>query len=239
MYSKCAFLMSVSFFVLSSCTSYKNVSYFQGLDRTKNISAPIVNYTPLAIQPGDILEIAVRSLNPEGSAIFNSPTASSATGSGSSSESSGSPSGYLVDQNGEIQLPVIAAVKVSGLTTSQLQAELKKSLLKFLKEPVVSVRIINFKISVLGDVNRPGMFNVKNDRITIPEALSLAGDLTITAKRQNILLIRETNGERELVNIDITSNKLFESKYYYTLKRIRRSTLLIMVFIETSQLSFL
>ena len=199
--------------ILASCTSYKEVNYFQGLNRNKEISEPIKNYAPITIQPGDILGINVSSLSPEGSAIFNASSNISTGAQGS--DAGNSVLGYLVDQNGNVQLPLIPAVKVGGLTTTEAQVVLQKSILKFLKEPAVNVRLLNFKFSVLGDVLRPGVFNIKNERITIPEALSLAGDLTVTAKRNNILLIREIDGQRKFVNVDITSSQLFNSPYYY------------------------
>src|SRR5690606_9373199 len=107
--------------------------------------------------------------------------------------------GYLVDHKGEIQLPLIGSMKAAGLTTSQLRVELRNKLLTYLKEPVVNIRIINFKVSVMGDVGKPGIYQVQNERITLPEAITLAGDLNITAKRKNVLLIRERDGKREYI----------------------------------------
>jgi polysaccharide biosynthesis/export protein len=124
--------------------------------------------------------------------------------------------GYLVDNDGTINFPSLGKLKVSGLTTSALRDQLTRQLSPaFLKDATVSVRIINFKISVLGDVQRPNVYPVQNERITMLEALALAGDLNITAKRKNVLLIREQDGKREYVNIDLTSKALFTSPYYY------------------------
>ncbi|MGF7081444.1 polysaccharide biosynthesis/export family protein [Mucilaginibacter sp. UYCu711] len=207
------FLLFLLTIIYSSCTSYKKVNYFQGLNRNSDISLPIKNYAPITIQPGDILGINVSSLSPEGSAIFNASSNVSTGAQGS--DAGNSVLGYLVDEQGNIQLPLIPKIKVGGLTTSEAQSVLQKAILKFLKEPSVNVRLLNFKFSVLGDVAHPGVFNIKNERITLVEALSLAGDLTVTAKRENILLIREIDGERKFVNIDITSSALFNSPYYY------------------------
>src|SRR5690606_10100188 len=123
--------------------------------------------------------------------------------------------GYLVDQNGEIQIPLIGSMKVEGLTTAKIREVLQESLLTYLNEPVVNIRILNFKISVMGDVLRPGVFTVQNERITIPEALSLAGDLHITAIRTNVILIRELEGERKFIPIDLTSKEFFDSPFFY------------------------
>ena len=208
--------------VLSSC-AYRNASYFQGLDRNANISHKIDNYAPLTIQAGDILALHVKSLSPEGSAIFNTDVSDSApsgnaansSSSSGSSSSGGGASGYLVNQQGEIELPLIHNIKVIGMTIEEVQNTLQKAVLPFLKEPIITVHIMNFKITVLGDVTNPNMYTINNEHISIPQALSLAGDLTITGKRENILLIREINGERKFVNIDITSDKLFDSPFYY------------------------
>ena len=215
------YLLLLLVITASSCnTAYKNSQYFVGLDRNSALSHKIDNYAPLTIQSGDILAIHVRSLSPEGSAIFNTDDVSSAssgtTTGGATSGGGGTPvSGYLVDKNGDIQLPLIHGVKVSGLTLEEIQVVLQKDITPFLKEPIVTVHLQNFKITVIGDVGRPDVFSIPHDHISIPEVLAMAGDLSISGKRQNILLVREINGERKYVNIDMTSDKLFNSPYFY------------------------
>ena len=210
--------------VFSSCTNYKYVPYFQGIDRNPDLGHKISNFTPLTIQAGDVLAIHVRSLSPEGSAIFNSEinynstsgtSAGGAGAGGSGGGSGGSASGYVVDPKGEIQLPLVHSIKVGGLTLLEAENVLQQAITPFLKEPIVTVSLTNFKISVLGEVSRSGIYPIDNDHISIPEVLSLAGDLNVNGKPENILLIREINGERKFVNIDITSKKLFDSPYYY------------------------
>jgi len=208
-------LFLVLVIALSSCSPYQNSMYFQGLDRNSSISHKIDNATPLTIQTGDVLSINVKSLNPEGSAIFNADN-SAATSSGSAGSSGGStPSGYIVDQKGNVNLPLIHGVKVVGMTLPEAQSTIQAAITPFLKEPIVTVHIVNFKITIIGDVAAPGTIGVTGDHISIPQALSQVGDLTPSARRDNILLVREINGERKYVNIDITSNKLFDSPYYY------------------------
>ncbi|WP_207421475.1 polysaccharide biosynthesis/export family protein [Desertivirga brevis] len=198
--------------ILSSCGSYRKTAYFQDL-QNKASKESITNFTPIIIQPEDILGINVSSLNPEASAIFNYNLN---TVTGTNQNNPNNPViGYLVDRKGEIQLPLVGNFKVSGLTTSQVRDNLRKELLKYLKEPVVNIRLINFKVSVMGDVARPGVYQVQNERLTLPEAISMAGDLNITALRNNITLIRETNGTREFLPVDLTSKDLFNSPYYY------------------------
>ena len=192
----------VLFFCLTSCRSYKDIPYFQDLSRTSITQEEINNYSSLTIQPNDIIGINVSSLNADASAAFNS------------NPSNNPAMGHVVNQKGEITLPLVGVVKVAGLTTDELRTQLQRSLLTYLREPTVNVRILNFKISVLGDVQNPNVYAVPpGERITITEALSLAGDLNITGIR-NILLIREVNGKREFVPVDLKSKNLFNSPYY-------------------------
>lgn len=210
MYKRHVILAGIILTTFFSCNSYKNIPYFQDLDHSKALQEDIDNYSPVTIQAEDILGITVTSLNPEASAVFNYASVNSTNPQTSEANNLG----YLVDQKGEIQLPLIGSIKVAGLTTSRLREEMRKKLLVYLKEPVVSVRIVNFKVSVMGDVARPGVFQVQNERLTLTEALSLAGDLNITGKRK-VLLVRESDGKRHYIPIDLRSKDLFTSQYYY------------------------
>lgn len=196
-----------------SCGNYNKVPYFQDLNRDAALQQEIKNYSPFIIQTGDILAISVTSLSPEASAVFNY-NLNKINGVNADNTPTNAVVGYLVDQQGNIQLPQLGTVKAAGLTTADLRDQLTKNLVTLLKQPLVNIRILNFKISVMGDVARPNVYTIDNERITIPEALSLAGDLNITAKR-DILLIREEGGKREFIPIDLTSKKLFDSPYYY------------------------
>jgi polysaccharide export outer membrane protein len=205
------FYLFLALVCLSSCgVKYKTIPYFTDLPLDSLVQEQIQNQTILKIQKNDILAITVNSLNPEASAIFNMGS----VGSGASSSGGGS-AGYLVDQNGAIQLPLVGSIPVVGLTTAQARLAIEKKLLQYLKEPVVSLRVSNFRISVLGDVAKPGVYPVNNERVSISEALSMAGDLTITGERNNVLLIREDRGVREYVRIDLQRRDTFNSPYYY------------------------
>lgn len=197
-----------------SCTSYKDVPYFQDVNQNSVTKEEITNYSPLTIEPGDILGIHENSLNPEADVVFNN-NLNRINGSNLDVSPQNVVIGYLVDAKGNIRLPYIGEVKVAGYNTTELNDILQNKLQTYLSKPIVNIRILNFKISVLGDVARPDVYTVQNERITIPEALALAGDLNITAIRNNILLIREIDGKREFIPIDLTSKKLFESPYYY------------------------
>jgi polysaccharide export outer membrane protein len=193
---------------LTSCVSYKDVPYFQDLKNT-DIKENIENYLPVTIQKGDILGITVTSLNTEASAQFNLSNSNSAT-----QVNSAAIPGYLVDEKGEIQLPIIGSLKLMGLTTTEAKNLLQKKLNTYLEAPGVSLRIMNFKVSVFGAVARPGVYPVANERITLTEALSMAGDLNLTAIR-NVRLVRENNGVRETVQLDLRSKAIFNSPYFY------------------------
>lgn len=199
----------------SSCTTYEKVPYFQDLSQNNITKEDINNFSPLIIQPGDILAISVTSPS-EGANLFgyNLNRISGATGTTDSTTPENAVIGYMVDLNGNINLPYLGQIKVSGLNTTNLTDQLQASLSNYFKKPVVNVRITNFKISVLGDVAKPDVFTIPNERVTIPEALAMAGDLNITAIRQ-IFLVREINGKREYIPIDMNSKKLFDSPYYY------------------------
>jgi polysaccharide export outer membrane protein len=209
---------SVPFFIVvivlfcSSCSNYQKVPYFQDLSQTNITKEDINNFSPLVIQPGDILAIHVNSPS-DGANQFNY-NLNRISGTTSDVGPENAVIGYMVDLNGNVNLPFLGQVKVAGLNTTNLTEQLQTSLSTFMKKPIVNIRIINFKISVLGDVAHPDVFTVQNERITVPEALSLAGDLNITAIRQ-IFLIREINGKREYIPIDLNSKKLFDSPYYY------------------------
>lgn len=189
--------------ILSSCRSYREIPYFQEVSRNTVSQEDITNYSPLTIQPDDIIGINVLSLNADASAAFNY-------------NATNNPNiGYVVNQKGEIKLPLVGNLKVSGLTTDELRTQLQRTLLTYLREPTVNVRILNFKVSVFGDVLRPDVYSVANgERLTLPEALAMAGDLNITGLRE-VLLIRERNGKREYVPLDLKSKNIFNSPYYY------------------------
>jgi polysaccharide export outer membrane protein len=199
-----ALLILVIALVTSSCGGSKNVSYFNGVK-----DGNIVSNTPLPesiIQKNDILNITVSSLNPEASLVFNSP---SATGN--------SAPGYLVNADGDIMFPMLGTIKAEGLTKNQLKENIAKSLhdKKLLLDPIVTIRYSNFRVTVLGEVNSPTVVSVPSEKISLLEALGLAGDLTIYAKRQNVMIIREENNEKIIKRIDLNSAELFTSPYYY------------------------
>ncbi len=195
--------------IFSSCTSYKNIPYFQDLNRSQIITEDLNNYSSLVVQPEDRISISVSSLNPDAAAVFNNNIQDSGSATDNRTY------GYLVDQKGEIKLPLVGTMKVAGLSTAEVSAKLQQLLLTYLKEPTVSIQVVNFKVAVLGDVMRPDIYRSESERLTVAEALALAGDLNITAKRKDITLVREINGKRIFIPIDLTSKEIFKSPYFY------------------------
>ncbi|WP_254412295.1 polysaccharide biosynthesis/export family protein [Dyadobacter diqingensis] len=201
----------------SSCVSPKSIVYFQG-DTLRHSSQDVVqNYIP-TIQSNDLLSIVVGSLNSEANEMFNTANTAMTASTNYSANSSGArlqPLGYLVNLDGFIEIPMIGKVKIKGLTTTAAADTIRYKLLNFLKEPSVMVRNLNFKVSVLGEVKLPAVYVIPDEKITLPEVLSLAGDLTIYGNRSNVMIIREENGKREYARIDLTSRDIFNSPYYY------------------------
>jgi polysaccharide biosynthesis/export protein len=194
---------------LTSCAP-KQASYFQGKLDTSRIKNVEVKET--VIQKNDILSITVFSDDPTASAIYNQAVVGAGSGGGVSTGSTG---GYLVNEQGDIYFQGLGRLHIAGLTKTGLTELLNEKLKTQLKNPYYSIRFLNYNITVQGEVNRGGEFTVPNERITILEAIALAGDMTIYAKRNDVLLIRELNGKREIVRIDLTNPDIFNSPYYY------------------------
>lgn len=207
-------LLAVS--TLSGCVNSKELVYFQ--DLTNRVDSARIETYAAPVRPGDVLSIQVSSLSPEASSFFN-PYAMQATGAQPIQVSAITPlpaaPGYLVAADGTITLPLLGAVAVSGKTNIQVADLLRTRLKTYLKEPTVSVRNQNFRITVLGEVARPSLFNINNEQITLPEALGLAGDLTIFGRRENVLVVREENGQRTYARLDLTKRDVFRSPYYH------------------------
>jgi polysaccharide export outer membrane protein len=199
-----------------SCVSPKKIVYFQGDTLSRYVTDITHTYIP-TIQKNDMLSIIVGSLSPEANEVFNAANqrASTSMSYGNGGAPSTQPFGYLVHNDGTIELPLVGKVAVEGLETEAAADTLRKRLNRYLKGPSVTIHNLNFKVSVLGEVNRPAVYNIPHEKITLPEVLSLAGDLTIYGRRENILIVREENGKREHVRVDLTSNAIFDSPYYY------------------------
>ena len=211
-------LVAFSLLLLMSCSSSKNVAYIQNSD-TVDFSRSGVLYDA-RIMPKDVLTVTVNTVNPEASAPFNLMVSATLRASSSQSISSNRAlQTYLVDNNGCIEFPVVGTLKVGGLTKSECEQLIHDKIRRYLnaeENPIVTVRMSNYKISVLGEVNHPGMFTVNNEKINILEALAQAGDLTIYGVRDRVKLIREdAKGQKEVYTLNLNDAEIINSPYYY------------------------
>ena len=205
-------LTLIALVVLSSCTSRKEIVYFQDID-SKNLERTDSLSTQLQINVNDILNINVRTLNPQAALQFN-PQSSSGSGQNMQVEML-KVTGYLVKKDGTIDFPELGKIDVLKKTTEEVQELLEQKLRKYLKNPIVSVRVINYKFTILGEVKAPGTYEIVEENFTLLQALGLAGGLNINGKRKNILVIRHQNGERITKRIDLTGSEWMNTPYYY------------------------
>ncbi len=202
--------------LFTSCLSHKELINFRtGEEKVPTLSSlakqDITNQTDITLQQGDVLAILVAS--PDG--VLATPFNIVSAQTGAQSFTVTSPTTYLINKEGVIDLPTIGTIKVAGLTVKEVREEILKQVTKEIVNPSVNVRLINFKISVTGEVLHPGIFQVQNERMTIIEALAEAGDFTPYSNRQHIQIIREKNGVREFGEINMKDNKFFTSPYYF------------------------
>lgn len=204
--------------VFTSCINTKKITYFRDIpDTSHKSSAQITRYSDPLIQPDDILSITIQTIDPTTSVVINQLGAPMPAVGTSSANPIGQQqiSGFLVDKEGFVELTMIGKVKLDSLTTYQARELIRTKALQYFKNVSVNVRFANFKITVLGEVAKPATYTVPNEKVTLLDALGLAGDLTIYGKRDNVLLIRDNNGQKEFERFDLRSSKIFESPYYY------------------------
>lgn len=197
----------------TACTSTKKILYLQDVVPLKQ--QEIEQKYEVIIHSDDLLAIMVNSRDPELALPFNMPMVTYQLGSNSGGQQR--VLGYLVDTNGDIDFPILGKIHVEGLTRMQLTELVKNKLIEgdLIKDPIVTVQFLNFKVSVMGEVSRPGSFTISGDRITLLEALSMAGDLTIYGRRDRVAVIRENNGKRTILFHDLRSAEMFNSPCYY------------------------
>ncbi len=206
-------LLFITMIGMSSCLNTQQVSYFANagdttlLTRTEDAEA--------LVQKNDILSIYISSLNAEASAVFNAPnTQATSTSSTTGTTTAG---GYLVNPEGNIQLPILGTIKAAGITKRQLKEEITNQILdkKLLLDPIVTIRHLNYEVTVIGEVAKPTVINVPNEKISLLKALGIAGDITVYGKKENVLLIREVDGKRKVKRINLNSKNFLTSSYYY------------------------
>jgi len=208
--------------MLSSCGSTRQITLMQGQFDTTRLSE--IKVSEPIIQKGDLLSIMVYSDNPGATALYNqslitvgSSGAGGSAGSigGATGLSSPSTPGYQVDDRGNIQFQGLGTLHIEGLTKPQLIDTLNSKLKDYLKNPYYAIRFMNYRFTMLGEVNRPGIFSIPGERVSLLEALGLAGDLTFYGRRDNVLFIRQNNGKREFARLDLTKPDIMASPYFY------------------------
>lgn len=190
-----------------SCASKKDLVYFQGVDEIQKVVN--TDYTPV-LKADDQLSIIVSALDPAAALPFNTFEPSPGTGASNVETIS-----YLIAKDGTIEFPQLGTLHVAGLTRVELIAMLKEKLEPFLVNPSVNIQLLNFTVTVLGEVKKPGAYQIKDERITVLDAIGLAGDLSVWGTRQNVLVIRETETGKVFERIDLTSSAVFDSPVYY------------------------
>ena len=211
-------LLLASVLVLnSSCGNVRDIQYLQGQFDTAKLSQ--ANYPVPVIQKNDLLNVTVYSDDPRASAYYNLPTVttlqnSSAVQGVGGAKSPEEPS-YLVDLTGEIQMPGLGKIAVAGLTKQQLDSLLISRLKDKLTNPYVVIRLASYRVTLIGEVSKPGQFTIPNERISLLEAIALAGDLTPFARRDNVLVIREINGERSYQRLNLKDPYVLNSPYFF------------------------
>lgn len=208
------------FFILiyfSSCKTPKNVLYLENVNQENQIKELHNTYQKYSsfITPDDVLAISVGSVDPASVAAFNLPPVAYLEPGEKEIKTTPALQTYLVDNEGYINFPVLGKIKLGGMTKKEAISYLEQRISEYVKDPIVSMQFMNYKIAVLGEVAKPGQYVLTNERVSIFDAIGMAGDLTINGKRTNVLLVRDNNGTIETHRFDLTSSKLFESPYYY------------------------
>ena len=213
----CPFWTILLLVLLASCrTSKDTVTYFQDLGQS-SASGPVggVLAYGLKIAPDDQLSITVAGIDPNSVAVFNIPLSSYLTPGQTDVTTTPVLHTYLVDARGDLDFPVLGKIHVAGMTRSELTEHIAQRLRAYVKDPIVTVEIRNFKVAVLGEVAKPGTMSVPGERLSVLDAIGMAGDLTIYGNRKNVLLIRDNGGQKEYHRFDLTSSATLESPYYY------------------------
>lgn len=201
---------------LGSCSTKKDIIYFQDADdaQFQNVS----DIKPkVKIQLNDILQVDIKTLNPESTIPFMKQGMGQGGAGGGAGRQQGmiKLQGYIVDEYGEIEMPIIGRVQVNGLTRQQAEKKIKSKLSGFLKDPYVSVRLLNFKYTIQGEVRSPGTYEVLEPNFTLLQALGQAGDLTINGKRDNVMILRTVGEQRIVRRIDLTKSDWMNSPFYF------------------------
>ncbi|GAA4912126.1 polysaccharide biosynthesis/export family protein [Mucilaginibacter defluvii] len=208
----------MAIWLLSSCSAKRNLVYLSDIADTAAYSAAITNMSEPRIQHGDILSITINNVDPETSNLFNKgilPVAASNPLQGNTGLTAQNIEGYLVDKTGSINFPSVGKIKLEGLTPEEAVGKITTAVGTLVKNPIVNVRFLNFKVTVIGEVNKPGVFNVTNNKLNILEALGLAGDMTMYGRREDVWVMHEEKGNRKITHINLNSGNALQSPAFY------------------------
>ena len=214
-YLNSVLFLTILFF--ASCRAGRDLVYFSDLNSTTTNQTTIQNNREPKVQPGDLLGIVVSSLNAETNMMFNSGVLmpAMAGGGAGTAVANRANEGYLVDSNGEINFPTVGKIKLAGLTKEEVTDKITGIVGKSVKAPIVNVRFLNFRVTVIGEVNRPATFTVPTEKINVLEALGLAGDMTGYGRRDVVLIIREKDNIRTTTRINLNNKAVLNSPFFY------------------------
>jgi polysaccharide export outer membrane protein len=196
----------------SSCSTPKNAYYFKNLPRDTSINTTINRLTESLIRKNDQLSITISSLNPDEDKVYNAAAISMINGAAGAGSGT---SGYFVDANGNIQLHRLGSIHAEGMTRRELKNKIETDIKPYLKDPVVTVRYLNHRITVIGEVSKPSVIPMPEEQLSILEVLGSSGDLTLTGKKDNILIIRETATGKQFKRLNLEDHAVFTSDWYY------------------------
>jgi len=197
----------LSFFLLASCVSHEQVTYFNDLQELETGNLNIPNAPSAVLKKGDLVEVQISSISLETNAYFQTDQSSSDEGFGGNL--------YQIDESGFIHLPLLGKVEIAGLSKEEARSTIETALLEYVQKPSVNLRIADFKITVLGEVNTPGVYKIPTGEASVLEALGYAGDLTVFGVRENVLLIRDNGVEKSFHRLNLNDSSVLESEHFY------------------------
>lgn len=204
-------IITTTFF---SCAK-RNLVYFSDLDENSTFSIPVSRSNEPRIQVDDLLSITVTSLNPESNMLFNVGVLMPSGDRNNTVLNNPINENYLVDKDGNINYPVIGLINLKGLTKQEAIEKITNIISEYVKDPIINIRFMNFKVTVIGEVQQPSSFIIPTEKITVLEALGLAGDMTAYGKRENVLIIREKEGIRTATRLNLNDKSVLSSPFYY------------------------
>jgi polysaccharide export outer membrane protein len=199
-----------------SCSLNKKITYFQDIDSLKAGDIASADFKEPVIQSDDIISIVIQTIDPQNSAVVNQASTAPSVGASSATViGTQQISGFLVDKEGTVEIALLGKIKIAGLTTYQARELIKQKASVYFKDPSVQVRFANFKVTLIGEVAKPATYTMPNEKVSVLDAIGLAGDLTIYGRRENVLLVRDIDGQKKYARFDLNSTEMFKSPYFY------------------------